>query len=141
MGQWDWVSVMWKRITIVRGLLAVGLLDFPLYRENGTAFEGDYSGDAFVSDGHVGIAPRGTWDVNPVRLKIADGPTQASADRAAGTDLAMQQKRQVWPNGKSEAFVDAWKAAWLERGRPVRGFIEHNGRVMKESSAKRARLA
>src|SRR5512147_1366771 len=108
---------MWKRVTIIKGLYVVGLLDFPLYREDGSAFDRDYSGDAFVTPGQICITT-GPHDIHPIFLRIAEAPTQESADRDAGTELGRSQKRQVWPAEKSDAFVWAWKDAWRERGKP-----------------------
>jgi hypothetical protein len=126
-----------KRILVLGGQLMIGDLAFQLYSGD-SPMTTDYRGDAWVEGTYLVIGDPNTT-VNLAEYRIDNHPTQASVDYSMGRDLGAAQKRQAWPQSKSESFVDGWKDAWRERGRPVRNFIvRHDGKIVKDSRSNRS---
>jgi hypothetical protein len=126
------------------GILAVGgfpALDYQLFDMQDQPATFDYRGTAWLEGNRVVIGDAAK-DIHLHEFRIADGPTEHSAQFASGYDFGRDQKRCAWPNGRSESFRYGWEEAWKERdpdGFRKRIWLEVDGVVMSEAAAKRRR--
>ena len=88
---------------------------FPLACVDGSPAIGDYRGEGAIVD-------RAGEKVLVLALGCAvysytiGEATKETHDAADGFIFAMRQKRQAAPRGKkSDAFLDGWRMAWMER--------------------------
>jgi hypothetical protein len=135
---------MYQHVSIHKGYIAIGgwpALDYQLFDMQDKPVAIDYRGTVWIEGNRIVIGD-GARDIHLYEYRIADRPTEDSAQFCTGYRFGQEQKRCQWPNGRSESFRNGWEWAWKERdsvGFRKRIWLEVDGVVMSEAAAIRKR--